>query len=105
MSAQSGGPLVRVETGRERSGAAGAVDLLGEELDQLRPALGHTAAIRASDIARMKNAMPAGHAVRLASSVGRISGIEERECAWIAELDGRRVGCVLCVAGPETGLT
>ena len=23
-----------------------------------------------------------------------------REAAWIAELDGRRVGCVFCVAGP-----
>jgi GNAT superfamily N-acetyltransferase len=26
-----------------------------------------------------------------------------RECAWIAELDGRRVGCVFCVAGDEPG--
>ncbi len=25
-----------------------------------------------------------------------------RESAWIAELDGRRVGCVLCVAADET---
>jgi GNAT superfamily N-acetyltransferase len=25
------------------------------------------------------------------------------EGAWIAELDGRRVGCVFCVAGDETG--
>lgn len=25
----------------------------------------------------------------------------ERERAWIAELDGRRVGCVFCVAGDE----
>ena len=25
-----------------------------------------------------------------------------REAAWIAELDGRRVGCVLCVAADET---
>jgi GNAT superfamily N-acetyltransferase len=24
-----------------------------------------------------------------------------REAAWIAELDGRRVGCVFCVRGPE----
>jgi GNAT superfamily N-acetyltransferase len=24
----------------------------------------------------------------------------ERECAWIAELNGRRVGCVFCVADP-----
>lgn len=24
-----------------------------------------------------------------------------RERGWIAELDGRRVGCVLCVAGPD----
>ena len=27
----------------------------------------------------------------------------ERERAWIAELDGRRVGCVFCVAGDEPG--
>lgn len=27
----------------------------------------------------------------------------EREAGWIAELDGRRVGCVLCVAGDEPG--
>jgi GNAT superfamily N-acetyltransferase len=26
----------------------------------------------------------------------------EREAAWIAELDGRRVGCVFCVAADET---
>ena len=26
----------------------------------------------------------------------------EREHAWIAELDGRRVGCVFCVAADET---
>jgi GNAT superfamily N-acetyltransferase len=26
----------------------------------------------------------------------------ERESAWIAELDGRRVGCVFCVAADET---
>jgi GNAT superfamily N-acetyltransferase len=26
-----------------------------------------------------------------------------RERAWIAELDGRRVGCVFCVAGDEPG--
>jgi GNAT superfamily N-acetyltransferase len=26
-----------------------------------------------------------------------------RECAWIAELDGTRVGCVFCVAGEEPG--
>jgi GNAT superfamily N-acetyltransferase len=26
----------------------------------------------------------------------------QREAAWIAELDGRRVGCVLCVAADET---
>jgi GNAT superfamily N-acetyltransferase len=26
-----------------------------------------------------------------------------RERAWIAELDGRRVGCVFCVAGAEPG--
>jgi GNAT superfamily N-acetyltransferase len=26
----------------------------------------------------------------------------EREAAWIAELDGRRVGCVFCVASDET---
>ena len=26
-----------------------------------------------------------------------------REAAWIAELDGRRVGCVFCVAGDEPG--
>ena len=25
-----------------------------------------------------------------------------RDAAWIAELDGRRVGCVFCVAGEET---
>jgi GNAT superfamily N-acetyltransferase len=25
-----------------------------------------------------------------------------REAAWIAELDGRRVGCIFCVAGDET---
>jgi GNAT superfamily N-acetyltransferase len=25
----------------------------------------------------------------------------EREAAWIAELDGRRVGCIFCVADPE----
>ncbi|GAA3344083.1 GNAT family N-acetyltransferase [Amorphoplanes nipponensis] len=24
----------------------------------------------------------------------------EREAAWVAELDGQRVGCVFCVAGP-----
>jgi GNAT superfamily N-acetyltransferase len=27
----------------------------------------------------------------------------EREAGWIAERDGRRVGCVLCVAGAEPG--
>ena len=27
----------------------------------------------------------------------------ERERAWIAELDGRRVGCIFCVAGDEPG--
>ncbi|WP_436530100.1 GNAT family N-acetyltransferase [Actinoplanes sp. HUAS TT8] len=27
----------------------------------------------------------------------------EREAGWIAEADGRRVGCVLCVAGDEPG--
>jgi GNAT superfamily N-acetyltransferase len=27
----------------------------------------------------------------------------ERERAWIAELDGRRLGCVFCVAGDEPG--
>lgn len=27
-----------------------------------------------------------------------------REAAWIAELDGRRVGCVFCVADPEDRL-
>ena len=26
-----------------------------------------------------------------------------RDAAWIAELDGRRVGCVFCVGGEETG--
>jgi GNAT superfamily N-acetyltransferase len=26
------------------------------------------------------------------------------EAAWIAELDGERVGCVLCVAGDESGV-
>src|SRR5260370_8072622 len=26
----------------------------------------------------------------------------EREAAWIAEIDGRRVGCVFCVAAGET---
>ena len=26
----------------------------------------------------------------------------QREAAWIAELDGRRVGCVFCVAADET---
>jgi len=26
----------------------------------------------------------------------------EREAAWVAELDGRRMGCVFCVAGPGT---
>lgn len=26
-----------------------------------------------------------------------------REAAWIAELDGRRVGCVFCVAGEDDG--
>ncbi|MFC1437613.1 GNAT family N-acetyltransferase [Streptacidiphilus sp. N1-10] len=26
-----------------------------------------------------------------------------REAAWVAELDGRRVGCVFCVAGAEPG--
>ena len=26
-----------------------------------------------------------------------------REAAWIAEVDGRRAGCVFCVAGDETG--
>ena len=25
----------------------------------------------------------------------------DREAAWIAELDGRRVGCVFCVADPD----
>jgi GNAT superfamily N-acetyltransferase len=25
----------------------------------------------------------------------------EREAAWIAELDGRRVGCIFCVADPD----
>jgi GNAT superfamily N-acetyltransferase len=25
----------------------------------------------------------------------------DREAAWVAEVDGRRVGCVLCVAGPD----
>jgi GNAT superfamily N-acetyltransferase len=28
-----------------------------------------------------------------------------REAGWIAELDGRRVGCILCVADPEDGAT
>jgi GNAT superfamily N-acetyltransferase len=26
-----------------------------------------------------------------------------REAAWIAELDGRRVGCVFCVTAPDSG--
>jgi GNAT superfamily N-acetyltransferase len=26
----------------------------------------------------------------------------EREAAWLAEIDGRRVGCVFCVAGPDS---
>jgi GNAT superfamily N-acetyltransferase len=31
-------------------------------------------------------------------------GDPEREAAWIAELDGRRVGCIFCVADPhDTG--
>jgi GNAT superfamily N-acetyltransferase len=25
----------------------------------------------------------------------------EREAGWVAEVDGRRVGCVFCVAGPD----
>src|SRR5215469_16501357 len=29
-------------------------------------------------------------------------GDPAREAAWIAELDGRRVGCVFCVAADET---
>jgi GNAT superfamily N-acetyltransferase len=29
----------------------------------------------------------------------------EREAAWIAELDGRRVGCVFCVADPDDPTT
>ncbi|GLZ06021.1 MarR family transcriptional regulator [Actinomadura sp. NBRC 104412] len=44
--------------------------------------------------------------------VGRIvadyagEGGDERRAAWIAELDGRRVGCVFCVpAGEEDGKT
>lgn len=27
----------------------------------------------------------------------------DRETAWIAELDGRRVGCIFCVADPDHG--
>ena len=26
----------------------------------------------------------------------------EREAGWVAEVDGRRVGCVFCVAGPDS---
>jgi GNAT superfamily N-acetyltransferase len=26
----------------------------------------------------------------------------EREAGWLAEIDGRRVGCVFCVAGPDS---
>lgn len=31
-------------------------------------------------------------------------GDPERSAAWIAELDGRRVGCVFCVEGDEPGV-
>jgi GNAT superfamily N-acetyltransferase len=29
----------------------------------------------------------------------------DREAAWVAELDGRRVGCIFCVADPERDRT
>ncbi len=43
----------------------------------------------------------------VADIVGRFAAGHDpgREAAWIAEVDGRRVGCVFCVADPSSGGT